>query len=518
MTDSLKSTRLPESVLKPVIHCRSTTMSKHSELIKRMGNENSVAHKSGVDNDRATTQSHYNSHDSERLSVSPVSVLSSASSTVSALSPCSSDTRDSSTLYNGSTSSNTVDIQTDSLSLSSQFQSGTPPFTPPGGQVSSSAVDGNVADRFPQTQTVWPLALQDLPLEAISSMLLPPNGVQNGVLSSDAQTNSLTFLPASSRFQLGTTTLNHHSTSLVGQLSSSVVCNNVADGFPQTQTMKQLPSAAQNLPLETISSQSMLLPLNSVQNGVLNSSLADFSSNSSSPSATNSIVITTVDTETSHVDDSTSTSEACSTHNSTFSRSCNPSCSAFSSEGTIPFLAVSTDSNPSTTSEVLFQNSRPSNFIPQSSVNNCDPLYFDSSSTTTSYYPASSDGLDNSVRLQSQILGICDAPVNSSGFLVQEFVSKTVPPSAGSSFNSVASIQSKMSINVMDSTLLPQAGISLNLSAKGDQVALQGNLSHSIDSLAQVDIPNGDYFSGVLQPSSSNICSSEVQDILQQFS
>ena len=162
----------------------------------------------------------------------------------------------------------------------------------------------------------------------------------------------------------------------------------------------------------------------------------------------------------------------------------------------------------------------PSNFIPQSSINNYDPLYLDFSRTTTSHYPASSEGLDGSGGLQSQILSICDVPINSSEFLIQELVSETTPPRAASSFNFVASIQNEAtSINVMDSTLHPRADFTLNSSAKADQVPLQDNLPCSnTASLAQVDFSNTDNFSSALQSSSSNICNSEVQDILQQFS
>ena len=137
-------------------------------------------------------------------------------------------------------------------------------------------------------------------------------------------------------------------------------------------------------------------------------------------------------------------------------------------------------------------------------------------------YPASSECQDDSSGLQTQTFDICDVPVNSSEYLIQELVSETTPPrTATSSLNFVASIQNETtSINVMDSTLYPKADFTLTSSAKADQVhvPLQDNLTRSTASSAKVDMSTTDYFSSALQPSSSNICNSEVQDILQQFS
>ena len=123
VTESLRSTRLPESVLKPALHYRSMAMSQHSELVKLLLAENTTkaVNESGAQADEGVMQSKQNSFQTRELvSLSPISTPPATSA--------------SPTTYGNATqdclSPDLLQIMSSSLSLSpffSRLESGTPP-------------------------------------------------------------------------------------------------------------------------------------------------------------------------------------------------------------------------------------------------------------------------------------------------------------------------------------------------------------------------------------------------------
>ena len=192
--------KLPDDVIKPVLHGRSTSMSKHSELIKLLLDDKPKSDECVIDKGRTSTDQPGDNHSHSGSSISQQSTDSSTS-----LSPSSSDTPPNSFLSarcspvsncesvfsNGRSDTFSSSSPSDSFSpLSSQHQLSTPsPIMPKSSlqqdSCTSSLVSGSLEGvRSPNLTSQCPsdegqlLAIGDVDLAMIVSRGLDQNGVQ----------------------------------------------------------------------------------------------------------------------------------------------------------------------------------------------------------------------------------------------------------------------------------------------------------------------------------------------------
>ena len=188
--NSLKSTKMPESVLEPVLQARSETMRKHSELIKLLVDDNST------NATQAKMQGHSNASIGTTASKSTLSLTSESSST------CDSSTNQNSSVSPDTDNSRTpTSLQAQAVSpLSHSSESPSPNVL----QVNPSPTSGStVSSDVSVFQIGWLGSqnhlMQDLQMEPFDPSAYYPvdqNGIQ-GLLESDPS-SSASFVPATS--------------------------------------------------------------------------------------------------------------------------------------------------------------------------------------------------------------------------------------------------------------------------------------------------------------------------------
>ena len=144
--DSLKSVKMPESVLEPVLHARSMTMRKHSELISLLVDKNSA--NSAAQQDHPTMQRHSNNI---KMAGSRVSTLSLSTAKLSTDVTCSS-----STVQNGSDTNQSRSLSSQAQNLSPQSHStSSDSQSPSTSQMSTSPASGSAVSSDGIFQTGW---------------------------------------------------------------------------------------------------------------------------------------------------------------------------------------------------------------------------------------------------------------------------------------------------------------------------------------------------------------------------
>ena len=544
--DSLKGTKLPDSILEPVLHARSMALSKIPTDIKPILTMDK-ADEFVAQRDKAfATMQRNNSMSS--IASSPVSSLSPASAIGSlgggASPAATSVSRGTSTSRNGSLSSTSVASPLSSVS--------SPPISPP--TQLSGAPSPNTPASVRSTDSPLPIgangqlvnggsnSMPQMRLASVPGMVTAPspntpasvqqmdtssplgaNGHVNGGINGVPQTKLASVPTAQGHFI---------------QLQRERLGEKIAHmGVQEYNQMFTAPTATTNPVIED-------------QNGIQSppSVGSSLSSVSSPPSTT---VMPTAQQQgfvSGHfVGNGGSFSETPSPYNSAVSAVSSPP-SVFSPDMGGPdtlHTAVSTDSIPSVGS-VPFQNFHTLNFIPQAPPTTSDsfnpqiPSNFNFNSAT-SPYPTTAANLQNSTSFvqnldtftpENQMFDSFNPLLNPSDSVMHQLLSDMVVLNSDPNFNATASVPNSTAAN-MNSNFThshPQAPSNYFMPSNSHAPvppqpptsSVQGNNTFAMScdiALTQLNVTNGGRggVSHLLNDSQTTNSNPEVQDILQQF-
>ena len=541
--DSLKGTKLPESILEPVLHARSMAMSKFPSDIKPVLTVDE-ADEFVAQRDKVFAEMMKRNDSMSSVLSSPTSTLSPDSGTGSmgrASPSASSIGRGSVTSRNGSLSSSSVASPLSSVP--------SPPISPP---TQSSAAPSPDAPASAQAMDTAPVGTANGKItDGQASVPTTVAAPSPNALASVQQTNTPPLISA-----------NGHTSNSVNSMPQAKLASVPATNQGQfTQLQRERPTGGNTVPMGVREYIPMLTaptttntnPVMEDQNGVQSppSVVSSLSSVSSPPSAT----VKSATQQQGFVGDGQfvnnggSFSGTPSPFNSAVSNVSSPP-SVFSPESSMGtntlHTAVSTDSIPSVGSLALpFQNFHTPNFAPQvppptsmsNSFNTQIPSNFNFNSTTSPYsHPTTTVNLQNSTSFatnfdsfvpENQMFDSSDPLLNPNDPVMHQLLSDMVALNSDQTFSAT-----NMNTNFTHSH--PQAPGSnyynfapVPNSHASAVVPPQPNMSGQANSmfamscdvaLTQLNVENGGNNVSHLLPDSQIANSNpEVQDILQQF-